>query len=134
MTSWFERFKPNEASLVYFLRECLFPLKVSTSGENTVTILHEFSGPFKSHDLQELSRGNEGIRLPIIKRHHDQEISKILQTPAEEDLRSRSDFVFAATTSLFTEDVLSNFSIVTNVPSLVLARLCYSHTPLTTPF
>lgn len=45
ITSWFQKFKPNEASLVHFLHECLFPLKISTSGKNIVTILHEFSGP-----------------------------------------------------------------------------------------
>lgn len=71
---------------MHFLHKCLFPQKGSTSGENTVAILNEFSGPLKSHDLQELSRGNGGIRFPIIKRHHDQEILKILQTPAKEDL------------------------------------------------
>ena len=93
ITSWFQRFKPNEASLVHFLRECLFPLKISTSGKNIVTTLHEFSGPFKSHDLQELLRGNKEIKFPIIRRPPDQRESKILQTPAEEDFRSRSDFL-----------------------------------------
>lgn len=93
ITSWFQKFKPNEASLVHFLRECLFPLKISTSGKNIVTTLHEFSGPFKSHDLQELLRGNKEIKFPIIRRPPDQKESKILQTPAEEDFRSRSDFL-----------------------------------------
>lgn len=118
ITSWFQKFHPNEASLVYFLRECLFPLKVSTSGESIFTILHEFSGPFKSHDLKELSKGDEGIRFPLVKCHGNQLRSNILQTPAEEDLRSRSDFVFAASNSLFSEDVTFRINLAVNVPCL----------------
>lgn len=65
ITSWFQKFNPNKASLVYFLRECLFPLRVSTSGEISYTILYEFSGLFKSHDLKELSKGDEGTGSPL---------------------------------------------------------------------
>ena len=118
ITSWFQKFDPNEASLVHFLRECLFPLKVSTSGENLYTILHEFSGPFKSHDLKELLKEDEGIKFPIVKCHGNQPKSDILQTPAEEDLRSRSDFVFAASTSLLSKKVMLKMSLAANVPCL----------------
>ena len=118
ITSWFQKFDPNEASLVHFLCECLFPLKVSTSAENLFTILHEFSGPFKSHDLTELSKGDEGIRFPLVKCHGNQPKSNILQTPAEEDLRSRSDFVFAASTSLLSHEVMQIMSLAFNVPCL----------------
>ena len=64
MKNWFLRFEPNEASLVNFLCRCLFQPKVSTSGEHNVTILHEFSGLFKSHDLHELVRGDQAIKYP----------------------------------------------------------------------
>ena len=122
MKSWFEKFQPNEASLVNFLCECLFPLNVSTSDQNNITLLHEFSGPFKSHNILELMRGDEGIRYPIVKRDPLQKESTSLQTPAEEDLRSRSDFVFAASTDWaggkFSYDIL-----VSDVPCLSNNRL-----------
>ena len=118
ITSWFQKFDPNEASLVHFLRECLFPLKVSTSGENLYIILHKFSGPFKSHDLKELSKWDKGIQFPIVKCHGNRPKSNILQTLAKEDLRSRSDFVFAASTSLLSEEVTFKMSLAANVPCL----------------
>lgn len=118
ITSWFQNFNPNKASLVYFLRECLFPLKVSTSGENSYIILHEFSGPFKFHDLKELSKGDEGIRFPFVKCLGNQPKLNILQTPAEEDLRLRADFVFAASTSLISKKVMFKMNFAINVPCL----------------
>ena len=118
ITSWFRKFDPNEASLVHFLRECLFALKVSTSGDNSFTILHEFSGLFKSHDLKKLLKGNEEIRFPFVKYLDNQPKSNILQTPTEEDLRSRADFVFAASTSLISKKVLIKMNLATNAPCL----------------
>ncbi len=53
---------------MHFVCERLFPEKVSTSDEQNVTILHEFSSPFKTYNLHELIRGDEGIKYPIIKR------------------------------------------------------------------
>lgn len=41
ITSWFQKFDLNKASLIYFLYKCLFPLKVSTFGENLYTILYK---------------------------------------------------------------------------------------------
>lgn len=66
ITSSFQKFDPNKASLVYFLRKCLFILKVSTSSDNFFIILHKFSGPFKSHSLKELSKGDERIRFSFV--------------------------------------------------------------------
>ena len=97
MNDWFEKFVPNEASLVHFLCENLFPIKRPVPGQKFVSILYEHSGPFKNHDPDELSKGDEGIKFPIIKR----EKSAYLQTPAEEDLRGRSDFVFTASSDWF---------------------------------
>lgn len=59
ITSWFQKFHPNKGSLVYFLREYLFLLKVSTFGKNILTMLYKFSNPFKSYDLKELSKKTE---------------------------------------------------------------------------
>ena len=92
MKKWFLKIKPNEATLVNFLCRCLFQPKVSTFDEHNVTILHEFSGPFKSYDLYELVRGDCD---PFTEE------SDILQTSAEINLRARSDFVFAASTKCF---------------------------------
>lgn len=50
--SWFQKFDPNEISLVHFLCKCLFTLKVSIFNKNFFIILHEFSSSFKSHDLK----------------------------------------------------------------------------------
>ncbi len=118
ITSCFQKFNPNKASLVYFLRECLFLLKVFTSDENSYTILHKFSSPFKSHDLKELSKGNEGIRFPFVKYLGNQPKLNILQTPVEEDLRLRADFVFAASTSLISKKVMFKMNFAINVPCL----------------
>lgn len=57
LKSWILEFKPNEASLTSFLCSCLFQPEVSTFSDH-VTVLKEFSGPFKSHDLHELKKGN----------------------------------------------------------------------------
>ena len=118
ITSWFQKFDSNEASLVYFLRECLFPLKVSTFGENSFTIRHEFPSPFKFHNLKDLSEEDERIRFPFVKCLGNQPKSDILQTSAEEDLRIRADFVFAVSTSLISEKVRVKMRIAANVPCL----------------
>ena len=88
---WFLEYEPNEATLVHVLCERLLPLSSSGLDEQDVSILYEFSGPFKTHDLYELAKGEEGIKYPMIKRFPLEEASEILQTPAESDLRSRSD-------------------------------------------
>ena len=105
MQRWFQEFEPNEATLVHLLGERLFLQKISIPGEPHVAILYEFSGPFKSHDLQELKRGDEGVKYPFIKHVQDEEKFESLQTPANEDLRARSDFVFAASLNWFREEV-----------------------------
>lgn len=81
-----------------------FEPEESTSSEY-VTIFLEFSGPFKSHHLHELKKGNQAIKFPLIKRDPYTEQSDILQTPAEVDLRARSDLVFAASTKFFSKSV-----------------------------
>ena len=83
-----------------FLCENLFPHKASIH-EQHVAILHGLSGPFKTHNLREMAKGDEGIRYPIIKLAPYEAKWKVLQTPAEEDLRARSDFVFAASLDWF---------------------------------
>ena len=55
----------------------------------------EFPGPLKSHDLQDLLRSDKAIKYPFVKRPlAEKEMSGIPMTPAERDLRTRSDFVF----------------------------------------
>ena len=71
---WFQEFEPNEATLVRLLGERLFLQKISIPGEPHVAILNEFSGPFKSHDLQELKKGDEGVKYSFIKHVQDEEI------------------------------------------------------------
>ena len=83
----------------YFRLKCLPLMK------NKFAIISEFPGPFKSHNLHKLEMGDEGIQYPIVKRNSSQEVSKRLQTLAEEDLRSRSNFVFAASTCCLHEDI-----------------------------
>ena len=106
MKNWFLEFEPNEASLVNFLCRCLFQLKVSTSSEHNATILHEFSGPFTSHNLHELMAGDQAVKYPLIKRDPLKEEFDILRTPAEIDLRARSDFVFAASTKCLEQRIV----------------------------
>lgn len=64
----------------------------------TLPILYEFSGPFKSQNIPESMRGDQGIKYPIVKRNSLQKESMSLQTLDEEDLRSRSDFMFGSST------------------------------------
>ena len=114
MKNWVLEFEPNEASLVKFLCRCLFEPQFSTSSENNVTILYEFSGPFKSHNLHELMAGDQAIKYPIIKRDLLRQKSAILQTPAEMDLRARSDIVFAASTRILGQnivDIIQNLGV-----------------------
>ena len=59
MQRWFQESKPNEETLVDLLGERLFLQKISIPGEPHVAILYEYSGLFKSHDLQELKRGTK---------------------------------------------------------------------------
>ena len=101
MKDWFVAAAPNESSLVHFLCDLLFPIKRLVPGQKFVFLLYEYTGPFKNHDSAELSKGDEGIKFPIIKG----EKSRYLQTPAEEDLRNRSDFVFTASIDWFDEDI-----------------------------
>ena len=106
MKIWVLEFEPTEASLVDFLCRCLFQLKVSTDSEHNVIILDEFSGPFKSHNLYELMAGDQAIKYPLIKRDRLRQKPAILQTPAEIDLRARSDIVFAASTKILGQSIV----------------------------
>ncbi len=94
MKSWVLKVHPIEATSVHFVRERLFPQKVSASEEQNATILHEFSDSLNTHDLHALVRGDEGIKYTIIKRDPFKEKSKTLQTLAKDNLRAQSDFVF----------------------------------------
>ena len=114
MKKWFLRFKPNDALLTVFLCRCLFLPEVDTSSEEKVTLLFEFPGPFKSHNLHELVRGEQAIKFPLVKRDPFRKAWDTLQTPAEVDLRSRSDFVFAASTEVYVkliQTLTDSFSI-----------------------
>lgn len=84
--SWFLGFEPNGASLVHYLCRYLFSPKVPTSDEQIVTVIH---GPFKSHSLHDLVRGDEAIKYPTVKRDPFREEFNTLQTPFEDDLRAR---------------------------------------------
>lgn len=106
MQTWFQEVNPDEATLVSFLYTCLFLPKMDTSSVAKATIIFEFSGPFKSHNLHELVRGEKAIKFPLVKRDPFKKPSDTFQTPAEVDLRSRSDFVFAALSKFYIEDIL----------------------------
>ena len=110
MNNWFQELKPNEASWVNFLCRYLFQPKLPTSSEVKVTMLFEFSGPFKSHDIHELVREEQAIKFPLVKRDPFRPASKTLQTLAEVDLRSRSNFVFAALTKSYFQDNIRTIS------------------------
>lgn len=70
-------------------------------------MIFEFTGPFNSHNLQDLSRSNKNIKYPFFKRFHNQEaMSQLLQTPTEIDLRFRTDFVFGCKLNKLGKDVL----------------------------
>ena len=110
MNNWFQELKPNEASWVNFLCRYLFQPKLPTFSEVKVTMLFEFSGPFKSHDIHELVREDQAIKFPLVKRDPFRPASKTLQTLAEVDLRSRSNFVFAALTKSYFQDKIRTIS------------------------
>lgn len=88
----------------------LFQPKLPTSSEVKVTMLCEFSGPFKPHDIRELAKGELAIRFPLVKRDSFRPASKTFETPAEVDIRSRSDFVFAASTKFYFPDNIRTIS------------------------
>lgn len=77
-----------------FLCRYLFQPKLPASSEVKVAMLFEFSGPFKTHDIHELVRGDQAIKFPLVKRDPFRPALETLQAPAKVDLRSRSDFVF----------------------------------------
>lgn len=101
INNFFLKLQPNEATWVNFLCACLFRPKLPISSEMKAVIVNEFSGPFKSHDVCQLARQEEAIKFPLVKRDPLREASATLQTPAEVDLRSKSDFVFAASTEVY---------------------------------
>lgn len=96
LTTWFLKFEPNEATLVQTICHHVFPWKLEIPNESCISLLFEFLGPFRAHNLHELRKGDGAIKYPLIKRDASREKSQNLQTPAQDDLRSRSDFVFAA--------------------------------------
>lgn len=89
-----------------------------TSSEVKVTMLCEFSGPFKPHDIHELAKGELAIRFPLVKRDSFRPASKTFQTPAEVDIRSRSDFVFAASTKFYFPDNIRTVSEDHSLPGI----------------
>lgn len=62
------------------------------------------------------------IKYPIVKRYPTQKESMSLQTHAEEDLRSRSDFVFAASTDWARAEISTDMRI-SDIPCLSNNRL-----------
>lgn len=81
-------------------------------------MLCEFSGPFKPHDIHELAKGELAIRFPLVKRDSFRPASKTFQTPAEVDIRSRSDFVFAASTKFYFPDNIRTVSEDHSLPGI----------------
>lgn len=96
ITSWFSRCEPNEATLVQTICQHLFPWNIHISDETPIFLLFEFLGPFKAHNIRELLKGDKAIKYPLVKCDSSQEKSEWLQTPAKDDLRSRSDFFFCS--------------------------------------
>ena len=91
MNDWFVEY--------IFSASIYFPKNVPSPVKKHVSILYEFEGPFKEHDPRELNKRDEGIKYPIIKQFEEK--SEQLETPDAEDLRARSDFVFAASLNWF---------------------------------
>ena len=108
-------FDPNEASLVYFLHKYLLLLKVSISDENSFIILHKFPSPFKSHNLENLSKRNKRIRFPFVKCLDNQPKLDILQMLTKQDLRIRAEFVFIASTIFISKKVKNKMVLAINV-------------------
>lgn len=88
---------PNEATLVFHICHHLFPWNIQIPAESHIFLLYEFPGSFMGHNTEELRKWGDGeIKYPLVKCDPSQRKSKFLQTPAQDDLRSRVDFVFVA--------------------------------------
>ena len=96
LASWFSECEPNEATLVQIICHHIFPWNIHHPSESRIFLLFEFLGPFRAHNLHELRKGDGAIKYPLIKVDSSQEKVECLQTPTQDGLRSRSDFVFAA--------------------------------------
>ena len=106
LSNWYDRINTNEATLLHKLCQFLF-IDRPSSGSEGLEMFFEFTGPFRSHDLQDLFKSDKNIKYPFIKRPIVQEdTSKLLQTPAENDLRTRSDFVFGCDWNELEEEVV----------------------------
>lgn len=104
MNNWFQEFKPNDASWVNFCasicfnqnRPLLVKLKLPCFANSPV-----HSSPMTYTNWR---RGN------YVKRDSFRPASKTFKTPAEIDIRSRSDFVFAASTKFYFPDNVRTIS------------------------
>ena len=103
LKSWFSKCEPNEATLVQKYCQHVFPWNIHISDESHILLLLEFLGPFRGHNIDELLKGDEAIKYPLIKCDPSQEKLERLLTPASDDLRSHSDFVFAASIMILDE-------------------------------
>lgn len=92
----------------------MFPWNIHISDETPIFLLFEFLGPFKAHNIRELLKGDEAIKYPLVKCNASQEKSEWLQTPAQDGLRSRSDFVFAASIMILNETTRTQAKLATN--------------------
>lgn len=97
LEEWFRNTKPNKATLLHKLCQFLFPERPTSDLKDfKMHMIFEFTGPFKSHNLQDLLRREENLKYPFVKRPVGRAgMPALLQTSAESDISSRSDFVFA---------------------------------------
>lgn len=94
LEEWFRNTKPNKATLLHKLCQFLFPERPTSDLKDfKMHMIFEFTGPFKSHNLQELLLREQNIKYPFVKRPVGR--AGILQTSVENDICSWSDFVFA---------------------------------------
>lgn len=66
LKNWFLKYEPNVATLVQKICQHIFPWNIHFPGESLISLLFEFLGPFKGHNIREL-QGDKVIRYPFIK-------------------------------------------------------------------
>ena len=97
LEEWYRSTKPNKATLLHKLCQFLFPERPASDLKDfKMHMIFEFTGPFKNHNLQELLRREGNMKYPFVKRPLGRAaMPALLQTSAENDICSQSDFVFA---------------------------------------
>lgn len=97
LEEWFRNTKPNKATLIHKLCHFLFPEKPTSDLKDfKLHMIFDVSGPFKTHNLQDLLRREDKVKFPFVKRPVGRAgMPALLQTSAENDIGFQSDFVFA---------------------------------------